>query len=117
MENRSLGRGRVSVPVVGLGTWQRLEAAASGQHRELINTAVAVGIRLIDTSPMYSDAERLLADGLGVKRDKVIIAGRPGQIGGYPSHGICEGADHFCYSAEIPIGALAARPRSRMALR
>ena len=28
MENRSLGRGRVSVPVVGLGTWQRLEAAA-----------------------------------------------------------------------------------------
>ena len=29
MENRSLGRGRVSVPVVGLGTWQRLEAAAA----------------------------------------------------------------------------------------
>ena len=25
MENRNLGRGRVSVPVVGLGTWQRLE--------------------------------------------------------------------------------------------
>ncbi len=75
MENRSLGRGRVSVPVVGLGTWQRLEAAAaSGQHRELLNTAVAVGIRLIDTSPMYGDAERLLADGLGVKRDQVIIA-------------------------------------------
>ena len=29
MENRSLGHGRVSVPVVGLGTWRRLEAAAS----------------------------------------------------------------------------------------
>ena len=29
MENRNLGRGRVSVPVVGLGTWQRLEAAAA----------------------------------------------------------------------------------------
>jgi hypothetical protein len=28
MENRNLGRGRVSVPVVGLGTWRRLEAAA-----------------------------------------------------------------------------------------
>ena len=30
MENRNLGRGRVSVPVVGLGTWRRLEAAAAG---------------------------------------------------------------------------------------
>ena len=49
--------------VVGLGAWQRLEAAAaSGQHRELVDTAIAAGIRLIDTSPMYGDAERLLAD-------------------------------------------------------
>ena len=75
MENRSLGRGRVSVPVVGLGTWQRLEAAAaSGQDRELLDTAIATGIRLIDTSPMYGDAERLLANGLGANRDQVIIA-------------------------------------------
>jgi len=74
-ENRSLGRGRGSVPVVGLGTWQRLEAAAaSGQHRELIEAAMAAGIRLIDTSPMYGDAERLLADGLGANRDQVVIA-------------------------------------------
>ena len=29
-ENRSLGRGRVSVPVVGLATWQRLGAAGRG---------------------------------------------------------------------------------------
>jgi len=75
MENRSLGLGRVSVPVVGLGTWARLEAAAAaGQDRELIDTAIAVGIRLIDTSPMYGDAERLLSDGLGDKRDQVVIA-------------------------------------------
>jgi len=75
MENRSLGRQRVSVPVVGLGTWQRLEAAAtSGQHRELIDTAIAAGIRLIDTSPMYGDAERLLADALGGQRDRAVIA-------------------------------------------
>ena len=39
MDDRSLGRGRISVPVVGLGTWQRLEAAAAaGRHRELIST-------------------------------------------------------------------------------
>ena len=75
MENRNLGRGRVSVPVVGLGTWQRLEAAAAaGRHRELIGAAVTAGIRLFDTSPMYGDAERLLAGALHGRRDEVFIA-------------------------------------------
>jgi aryl-alcohol dehydrogenase-like predicted oxidoreductase len=75
MENRSLGQGRVSAPVVGLGTWQRLEAAAAvGQHRELVQNAMVAGIRLFDTSPMYGDAERLLADGLGARRDQALIA-------------------------------------------
>jgi diketogulonate reductase-like aldo/keto reductase len=75
MENRSLGRGRVSVPVVGLGTWRRLEAAAAaGQDRDLIGAALAAGIRLCDTSPMYGDAERLLADALDGQRDQAFIA-------------------------------------------
>jgi aryl-alcohol dehydrogenase-like predicted oxidoreductase len=75
MENRSLGQGRVSVPVVGLGTWRRLEAAAAGgRHRELIDAAIAAGIGLFDTSPMYGDAERLLADALTGTRSQVLIA-------------------------------------------
>ena len=74
MEKRSLGRGRVSVPAVGLGTWQRLEAAAAAGHRELIGTAITAGIRLFDTSPMYGDAERLLAGALGGRRDQGVIA-------------------------------------------
>jgi diketogulonate reductase-like aldo/keto reductase len=75
MENRSLGRGRVSVPVVGLGTWRRLEAAAAaGRDRELIEATIAAGIRLIDTSPMYGAAERLLSVGLDGQRDQVLIA-------------------------------------------
>jgi aryl-alcohol dehydrogenase-like predicted oxidoreductase len=77
MENRNLGRGRgrVSVPVVGLGTWRRLEAAAaSGRHRELTDAAIAAGIRLFDTSPMYGEAERLLADALDGQRGQVLIA-------------------------------------------
>ena len=75
MDDRSLGRGRVSVPVVGLGTWQRLEAAAAaGRHRELIGAAVTAGIRLFDTSPMYGDAERLLAGALDGRRGEVVIA-------------------------------------------
>jgi len=75
MENRNLGRGRVSVPVVGLGTWRRLEAAAAaGQYRELAGAAIAAGIRLFDTSPMYGEAERLLAHALGGQRGQVLIA-------------------------------------------
>jgi len=75
MENRDLGRSRVSAPVIGLGTWQRLEAAAAaGQDGELIQTAIAAGIRLFDTSPMYGAAERLLAGALGGQRDQAVIA-------------------------------------------
>ena len=75
MENRSLGKGRMSVPAVGLGTWRRLEAAAvGGGHRELVGAAVAAGIRLIDTSPMYGDAERLLGAALTGRRAQVVVA-------------------------------------------
>jgi aryl-alcohol dehydrogenase-like predicted oxidoreductase len=75
MESRGLGRSQVSVPVVGLGTWRRLEAAAAaGRHRELLDTALASGVRLVDTSPMYGDAERLLAEALGGRRDEVFLA-------------------------------------------
>jgi aryl-alcohol dehydrogenase-like predicted oxidoreductase len=75
VENRSLGRGRVSVPVVGLGTWRRLEAAAAaGQDRELIQAAIAADVRLVDTSPMYGAAERLLSAALDGQRDQVFIA-------------------------------------------
>jgi diketogulonate reductase-like aldo/keto reductase len=76
MENRSMGQGRrMSVPVIGLGTWRRLEAAAAaGRHRELVDSAIAAGIRLVDTSPMYGAAQRLLADALDGRRDQVVLA-------------------------------------------
>jgi aryl-alcohol dehydrogenase-like predicted oxidoreductase len=61
--------------VVGLGTWRRLEAAAAaGRHRELTDAAIAAGTGLFDTSPMYGDAERLLAGALDGQRDQVVIA-------------------------------------------
>ncbi len=75
LENRSLGRGRVGVPVVGLGTWRRLEAAAAaGQEHELVGAAIAAGIQVIDTSPMYGSAEPLLSDALDGRRAQVFIA-------------------------------------------
>jgi len=75
MEQRELGRSEVRAPVVGLGTWRRLEAAAAaGRHRELLDAALASGVRLVDTSPMYGDAERLLAEALDGRREQVLVA-------------------------------------------
>ena len=75
MENRSLGHGRMSVPAVGLGTWRRLEAAAAaGQDRALIDAAITAGTRLVDTSPMYGEAERLLGALLADQREQVVVA-------------------------------------------
>ena len=75
MENRSLGRSGVRASVVGLGTWRRLEAAAAaGRHHEVLNMALASGVRLVDTSPMYGDAERLLSEVLDGRRDQVVVA-------------------------------------------
>jgi len=75
MESRELGRSGVRAPVVGLGTWRRLEvAAAAGRHHDLIDTALESGIRVVDTSPMYGDAERLLAATLEGKRHRVLVA-------------------------------------------
>lgn len=69
MEQRTLG------PVVGLGTWQRLEAAARrGRHVELVGAALDAGVTLFDSSPMYGDAERLLADALAGRRDEAFVA-------------------------------------------
>jgi aryl-alcohol dehydrogenase-like predicted oxidoreductase len=73
VENRALGRSGVRVPVVGLGTWRRLEAAA-GRHRDLVGAALEAGIRLVDTSPMYGDAERLLGEALEGRREQAIVA-------------------------------------------
>ena len=75
VEERDLGRSGVRVPVIGLGTWRRLEAAAAaGRHRELLDAALGSGVRLVDTSPMYGDAERLLAEALDGRREQVLIA-------------------------------------------
>jgi diketogulonate reductase-like aldo/keto reductase len=54
------------IPVIGLGTSGPFEVGTSGAQREplqeVLETFFAAGGRLIDTSPMYSTAERVLGD-------------------------------------------------------
>lgn len=74
-ESRQLGVGGPEVPMVGLGTWQRLEAAArSGSAEPVVTTALDCGIRLFDSSPMYGEAEELLSSALGDRRSQAFVA-------------------------------------------
>jgi diketogulonate reductase-like aldo/keto reductase len=75
MEQRSLGRAGAALPVVGLGTWARLEAAArSGRDVALVRHALDTGIQVFDSSPMYGRAEQLLAQALGDRRGDAFVA-------------------------------------------
>jgi diketogulonate reductase-like aldo/keto reductase len=75
MERRSLGGATAPVPVIGLGTWARLEAAAAGGAvQSLIDGALDAGITVFDSSPMYGRAEALLSDALRTRRAEAFIA-------------------------------------------
>lgn len=75
MERRRLGVNGAEVPVVGLGTWQRLEAADQrGEAKRLVTASLDAGIRVFDSSPMYGRAETILADALADVRDRAFVA-------------------------------------------
>jgi aryl-alcohol dehydrogenase-like predicted oxidoreductase len=72
---RRLGASGPDVPVVGLGTWQRLESAArAGAADALIGAALDTGITVFDSSPMYGQAEELLAAALVRRRSEAFVA-------------------------------------------
>jgi diketogulonate reductase-like aldo/keto reductase len=70
-ELRALAPG-VEVPCVGMGTWKTFDVTES--RRPVVERALAGGIRLFDSSPMYGRAEEALADGLEDQRDEAFIA-------------------------------------------
>ena len=67
MEERKLG------PLVGLGTSGTFDDD-SALAREVVTEALESGSRLIDTSPMYGEAEASLAVAFDGRRDEVMLA-------------------------------------------
>jgi diketogulonate reductase-like aldo/keto reductase len=67
METRRLG------PVVGLGTWQTFGGNAGLAH-EVVDAALASGVRVVDSSPMYGGAERALGAALAGRRGDATVA-------------------------------------------
>jgi aryl-alcohol dehydrogenase-like predicted oxidoreductase len=77
MEIRLLGSTGLTVPVIGLGTWRTFDvrgAQDEGNARLVVERALAKGAALFDSSPMYGESERVLAQALGSHRADALVA-------------------------------------------
>lgn len=77
MEHRLLGKAGLQVPVVGMGTWITFDVrgkAAIENARAVVDAAFAARANFFDSSPMYGQAEHVLAETLRGRRDKALIA-------------------------------------------
>ena len=77
MDHRALGQSGVDVPVIGMGTWRTFDVRSerdADYRRSVVDAAVTAGTTLFDTSPMYGEAERVLAKALAGRRERMIVA-------------------------------------------
>lgn len=77
MEQRALGTSGLTVPAVGMGTWQTFDVRGRDGERSahaVVDAAIAGGTTLFDSSPMYGEAERVLGGALDGRRDEVLVA-------------------------------------------
>jgi len=66
MITRKIPRTGEALPVIGLGTWQTFDVGADAAARvplaEVLETFLASGCRVIDSSPMYGTSEEVVGD-------------------------------------------------------
>jgi aryl-alcohol dehydrogenase-like predicted oxidoreductase len=77
VEQRALGASGLTVPAVGMGTWQTFDVRGAGAERNVravVDSAIASGTTLFDSSPMYGEAERVLGAALDGRRGDVLVA-------------------------------------------
>lgn len=80
MITRPIPRSGEALPIVGLGTWQTFDVGPDASQRaplrEVLQTLVARGGKVVDSSPMYGESERVSGD-LAAEldlRDKLFLA-------------------------------------------
>ncbi|HEX5827807.1 MAG TPA: aldo/keto reductase [Candidatus Limnocylindrales bacterium] len=76
MQTRRLGAAGTEVPIVGLGTWRVFDLPPDRQAvaDAVVRAAFDVGARVVDSSPMYGRAERVLSRALGERRVGAFVA-------------------------------------------
>jgi aryl-alcohol dehydrogenase-like predicted oxidoreductase len=66
MSTRPIPRSGERLPVVGLGTWQTFDVGPNAAERaelsDVLRALVARGGKVVDSSPMYGEAERVVGD-------------------------------------------------------
>ena len=72
MDRRQLGSTGLTVPAIGMGTWRTFDT--DEDRTPIVNEAIAAGINLFDSSPMYGKAEDVLAKALGGRRGEALVA-------------------------------------------
>ncbi len=62
--------------MVGMGTWRTFDVRgpAEATAGRIVGEALDAGVGLVDTSPMYGEAERVLAEALGPRRGEAVVA-------------------------------------------
>jgi aryl-alcohol dehydrogenase-like predicted oxidoreductase len=76
VERRSFGATGLTVPVIGMGTWQTYDVGGTeaAARQAVTDAALETGANFFDTSPMYGEAERVLGRTLEDRRDAAIVA-------------------------------------------
>ena len=77
MERRPLGSSGLDVPAVGVGTWKTFDVRGRRDEEaaaERVGEAFEAGATLLDSSPMYGEAERVLGLALEGRRDDAQVA-------------------------------------------
>jgi aryl-alcohol dehydrogenase-like predicted oxidoreductase len=77
VERRPLGQSGLSVPAVGMGTWKTFDVRGAREEarcRAVLDVAYDTGATLFDTSPMYGEAERVLSEAMGDRRERALVA-------------------------------------------
>jgi aryl-alcohol dehydrogenase-like predicted oxidoreductase len=72
LDRRPLGKTGIDVPAIGTGTWRTFDTVAD--RSPLVDAALAAGVDLFDSSPMYGRSETALARAIAGRRDRVLIA-------------------------------------------
>jgi diketogulonate reductase-like aldo/keto reductase len=75
MRRQPFGRTGPAVPVIGQGTWY-LDEGEPTVAAAALNRGLDVGMSHVDTAEMYGEAEPLIAEAIGDRRDEVFLVSK-----------------------------------------